>query len=483
MKSQVFNPYLPEWEYVPDGEPHVFGDRVYVYGSHDRFGAKMFCVDDYVCWSAPVDDLSDWRYEGVIYRRNQDPKNRLGLRLLFAPDAVQGTDGRYYLFYAFDFMGIMGVAVCDEPAGAYEFLGHVSWPDGTPYGKRAGDGLPFDPGVLVDDDGRVWLYTGFATPVPALATGLHRCASEGGYVLELEPDMTTIRGEQRLLFPKVGPGSFEDHAFFEASSIRKHGDTYVFVYSSEHNHELCYATSKRPDGGFAYGGTLVSLGDVGLDGREGEKDAVNYLGNTHGGLLRLGEGADERWYVFYHRQTNRSSYARQACAERLEGNPVSGFSQARVTSCGLNGGPLVGQGTYSARIACVLRSGEGVGRVDGSFPRVRLARHPYFTQEGRGKDARQYIANLRDGAVVGFRDFDLSGLSHVSLTVRGKGQGGFAVATDEDFWSVLGTVDVLDAGGEWKKFEGDVGSAGECEALYLRAVGDVRFDLLEVELS
>lgn len=31
MKSQVFNPYLPSWEYVPDGEPHEFGDRVYVF--------------------------------------------------------------------------------------------------------------------------------------------------------------------------------------------------------------------------------------------------------------------------------------------------------------------------------------------------------------------------------------------------------------------------------------------------------------------
>jgi hypothetical protein len=70
--SQVFNPYLPSWEYVPDGEPHVFGDRVYVYGSHDRFGAPIFCVNDYVCWSASVDDLTDWRYcftgTGVPYR-------------------------------------------------------------------------------------------------------------------------------------------------------------------------------------------------------------------------------------------------------------------------------------------------------------------------------------------------------------------------------------------------------------------------------
>ena len=142
------NPFLPEWEYVPDGEPHVFGDRVYLYGSHDRFGAPIFCVGDYVCWSAPVDDLAAWREEGVIYRRGQDPANRLGLRLLFAPDVARGTDGRYYLFYAFDFMGTIGVAVCDSPAGRYEYLGCVHYPDGTPYGRRAGDGFAFDPAVL-----------------------------------------------------------------------------------------------------------------------------------------------------------------------------------------------------------------------------------------------------------------------------------------------------------------------------------------------
>lgn len=100
-KQQAVNPFLPGWEYIPDGEPRIFHDRVYLYGSHDHFGAPIFCVGDYVCWSAPVDDLADWRYEGVIYKRNQDPKNALGLHLLFAPDVVQGTDGRYYLYYAF----------------------------------------------------------------------------------------------------------------------------------------------------------------------------------------------------------------------------------------------------------------------------------------------------------------------------------------------------------------------------------------------
>ena len=35
MKKQAFNPYLPSWEYIPDGEPYVFDGRIYIYGSHD----------------------------------------------------------------------------------------------------------------------------------------------------------------------------------------------------------------------------------------------------------------------------------------------------------------------------------------------------------------------------------------------------------------------------------------------------------------
>ena len=52
--KQAVNPYRPSWEYVPDGEPYVFGDRVYVYGSHDFFQGDVYCMGDYVGWSAPV---------------------------------------------------------------------------------------------------------------------------------------------------------------------------------------------------------------------------------------------------------------------------------------------------------------------------------------------------------------------------------------------------------------------------------------------
>ena len=68
MKEAV-NPYLPSYEYIPDGEPHVFDGRVYIYGSHDKFNGRFFCMNDYVSYSAPVDDLKSWRYEGVIWRK------------------------------------------------------------------------------------------------------------------------------------------------------------------------------------------------------------------------------------------------------------------------------------------------------------------------------------------------------------------------------------------------------------------------------
>lgn len=105
------------WEHIPDGYTCVFGDRLYVFGSHDKEGGDGFCELDYVSWSCPVDDLSDWRREGVIYRKDSDPYNKDCLPL-FAPDVVQGRDGKFYLYYSVKFQDSINVAVCDTPAGS-----------------------------------------------------------------------------------------------------------------------------------------------------------------------------------------------------------------------------------------------------------------------------------------------------------------------------------------------------------------------------
>lgn len=477
---QAVNPYLPSWEYIPDGEPYVFGDRVYVYGSHDKFNAPIFCVNDYVCWSAPVNDLSNWTCSETIFSKKQDPMNFTGLHLLFAPDVVRGVDGRFYLYYAFDFLGTMGVAVCDSPDGRYEFYGHVHYKDGTLFGRRKNDEFPFDPGVLVDDDDRVYLYSGFATKVPAILSRFHSLKNSGGVIIELESDMVTIKAEPKLLFPRKGnnpPDEFAGHEFFEASSIRKIDGKYVFVYSSANNHELCYAISDRPDGGFKFGGTLVDQGDLYLNGNEDESRALNYLGNTHGGMVELGDD----WYIFYHRQTNQHSYSRQACAEKLARKANGGFRQAEVTSCGLNNGPLKGTGIYPSYIACNLWAKEGTARYDKAFPKKD---HPYFTQNGKDGDenAIQYIANMKDGAVAGFKYFDMDEASQIKIWFGGTCKGQILVSYEPEFGKNCAVMDI-DGKGECIEVTGALESSKKVSPLYFKYVGSGAIDFYGFELK
>lgn len=201
---------------------------------------------------------------------------------------------------------------------------------------------------------------------------------------------------------------------------------------------MCYATSQSPDRDFSYGGTLVSQGDIFLDSNLSEKHAANYLGNTHGGLLKL----EDKWYVFYHRQTNRHSYSRQACAEKLRRNENGAFLQAEVTSCGLNDGPLKGKGRYEARIACNLWGKNGTGRYDGPFPKWRLRNHPYFTQDGpdREDSGNQYIANMRDGAVAGFKYFAFKDAAEIKVHCTGSANGRLQVSTAPDFSTLCADI-------------------------------------------
>ena len=256
---QVINPYLPNWEYVPDGEPYVFGDRVYVYGSHDFFGGDVYCMGDYVCWSAPADDLADWRCEGVIFRKDQDPENGDLQGNLYAPDVTVGPDGRYYLYYVLSSRNIVSAAVSDRPEGPFDFYGYVRYPDGTRLGEKEGDEPQFDPGVLTEGD-RTYLYTGFC--------GMGDTSRHGAMCTVLGPDMLTITEAPRFIAPGVmysqGTG-YEGHEFFEAPSIRKRNGLYYFIYSSIKFHELCYAVSREPTGGFVYKGVIISSCDKGID--------------------------------------------------------------------------------------------------------------------------------------------------------------------------------------------------------------------------
>lgn len=344
--KQVFNPYLPLDVYIPDGEPHIFGDRIYIYGSHDKEGGDAFCMLDYEVFSASVKDLTNWRSEGIIYRADQDPDYSEKYRDMYAPDVVQGNDGRYYLYYAMSggcFTGAIHVAVCDTPAGKYEYYGCVRNRDGSPYTRQ----ITFDPGII-NDEGIIRLYYGWSLAVePDILT---KCSGDdnekenldavnnmdfkeelvqvqmamfeksreelenepqgtmGSYTVVLDDDMLTVKSEPKRIVPgqfDAAGTCFEGHAFFEASSIRKIGESYYFIYSSEVSHELCYAVSKYPDKNFIYGGVIISNGDIGY-GKRRKEDRLAATGNNHGSIVCI-EG---QWYIFYHRQTHKTTYSR-----------------------------------------------------------------------------------------------------------------------------------------------------------------------------
>lgn len=464
-EKPAFNPYLPSWEYIPDGEPYIFGDRVYIYGSHDYYNGYVFCMGDYVCWSAPTDDLGNWRYEGVIYERCADPMNREGKMCLYAPDVTVGTDGRYYLYYVLDKTSVISVAVSDTPAGRYEFYGYVRYPDGTRLGEAEGDEPQFDPGVITEGE-TTYLYSGFC--------GKGDKSRTGSRAVILDRDMITVKAAPVTVIPgcEYSKGTeFEGHAFFEASSIRKFNGRYYLIYSSEVMHELCYAVSDNPLGGFEYGGVLISNSDVGIDSYKPADLPMAYGANNHGSVIKIGGS----YYVFYHRHTNGTWYSRQGCAERLTMKSDGSFIQAEITSCGLNGKPLTGRGEHPAYLACNLFTEKHslyVGEENA----------PKVMQDGKdGDEETGYIGNITKGAAAGFKYFDCRGVKRVSVTTRGYARGKYQVSTS---WNgePLGEIEV-DFSNVWEKYSAEISVPDGVNSIYLKFTGEGTSMLKSFELE
>ena len=388
------NPFLPLNEYIPDGEAHVFGSRVYLYGSHDAAGSKRFCIDDYVVWSADVNDLNNWTCHGKSYLKTQDPHTKNGEPVdFYAPDCVRGNDGRYYLYYCAmgpntENFGPLSVAVSDSPEGPFEYLGDVKNPDGT----VVKDFLTNDPTVL-NDGGRIYLYWGwglgrdfrsrFWKPVydRVLSRISHRSREfinsikpsvlSCGFA-ELEEDMLTVKEKPKAVLDSMTTADKKSelykHAFYEAPSIRKFGKLYYLVYSSGQNNELAYATSEYPDHGFQYRGVIISNSDLRYKGNTERK---NNSGTIHGSI----EEINGDYYVFYHRCTNNTDFSRQACCEQIEIDESGFIKQVEMTTNGAFEGPLSGKGTYNAGLCCNLitpRSVKlGVGKAQNDMLPIR----------------------------------------------------------------------------------------------------------------
>ncbi len=460
----AFNPYLPNNEFVPDGEPHVFNDRLYVYGSHDRYGGDVFCMEPYVCYSAPIDDLTDWQYHGVIYTGIDDPLNDTKERRMYAPDVLEHNN-HYYLFYGLDTCCTISVAIADNPEGPFSFYGNVHYPDGVVLGTKDTDRNQFDPGVFKDDDGTIYVYSGFS-PDPGTIEfikktfpddpNIYKATSDGNWAYRLKDDMLTVDSDLIKLLPGLansqGTG-FEGHEFYEASSMRKYNGKYYLIYSSVNQHELCYAMSDYPDKDFVYKGVLHSNCNLGFD----DKPAY-YFGNNHGSLVKI----NDDYYIFGHRHTHTSQYQRQGVAEKITMNEDGTFNQAEMTSCGLNGKPLSCHETYPAYIACVLMSGSGAGELG----KVDNELHPRISMD---ENMESYIVNMQDKAICGFKYFDFKDVGSIRIEVQSTASGMFEVYNDLN-QAPIASIQVDDTD-TWKWYESLVNIDDGVYPLYFRYIG------------
>ena len=419
--TTVGNPYLPLWEHIPDGEPYVFEDpdnpgkyRVYVYGSHDNLITE-YCGRDQVVWSASVDSLNRWRYDGVILVVD---KNRDGEKfdsagtadVLYAPDVTMTTDAtgkKTYWLFPNDQTGYRNglIAKSDRPDGPFEVC---NWSKKNP---NLVDGvLQFDPAVFVDDDGRVYGYWGF----------------ERSYAAEFDPQtMATVKPGTKVVEDMIsGRNQQGRFKFFEASSIRKIKDKYVFIYSRfteegefglpSSNYTLAYCYSDAPLGPWTYGGTII-------DGRGREKDEQGNViasatpdGNTHGSICEI----NGQWYVFYHRQTGTNEYARQAMVAPIEVKVEEGkggkveISEGEYNSNGFALDGLDPFECHSAGICCWYTGPKPAthewpnNTFYGSYVAAGYGTDDKFDAPYDLKNNTNLVVNNTDGSIVGYKYFN-----------------------------------------------------------------------------
>lgn len=219
------------------------------------------------------------------------------------------------------------------------------------------------------------------------------------------------------------PGVFR---FFEASSIRKIKDKYVFIYSRFtadgdfglpiSNYTLAYAYSDHPLGPFTYGGTII-------DGRAREIDEQGNVfasatidGNTHGSICQI----KGQWYVFYHRQTGTDEFARQAMVAPITVSVEEGpggkveISEGEYNSEGFALEGLDPLERHSAGIACWYTGPKPAvhewpnNKFYGSYVASAYGTDDKFKAPYDIRNNTNPVVNNTDGSIVGYKYFNFS---------------------------------------------------------------------------
>ncbi len=474
------NPYMPLWEHVPDGEPHVFWSeddnewRVYVYGSHDISEGTNFCGLNYVTWSAPVYDLSDWRYEGIIYEDNNS-----GIFSLFAPDTDYDVYTDTYYITIPEVFTRVTLRRSDSPAGRFDaegagregslfafasssifdpviyiengemyIMGSSSGPSSMPRGPGGFGGQDdSEPEVLADPITTMPEEVKAAKEVDGYTSGMRQIAII--YKMKKDPS----EGVESISWCPTDKNLFLP--VYEGTSLRRDPDTgaYIMVYvateydsegenPAEYNSTLAYAYTYDLMGTWHYGDNGLNGKDIvnvknaddgvtsgnkgnvisdtsGRYVRNSETGEIEFTSvptyphnNNHGGMAKI----NGEWFIFGHRHSGVGRGGRQGIMEKLDvtydgDKPI--ISPMEMTSSGA-AGSLDAYKVWNAGIVCYLTAGIDEP-ASGQGVDTTAAYVVYGIDSTKTHAAP--LANLRNSHVAGYKYLDFGNQQNVALNL------------------------------------------------------------------
>jgi len=250
-------------QYSADPSARVFGNRVYLFPSHDIFATPgkgrvgWFCMEDYHVFSSA--DLTDWTDHGMIVTQNKVPWVRPDSYSMWAPDCIE-RNGKYYFYFPTSAKDTVtygrgftiGVAVASKPEGPYI-------PESTPIKGVRG----IDPNVFIDKDGQAYLYW-----------------SAGNiYAAKLKENMTELASEVFTLKDLPTKGLKEGPYLFERNGIYY----LTFPHVENKTERLEYFIGDNPLGPFKTGGVIMDESESGC-------------WTNHHSVIQF----KNQWYLFYH---------------------------------------------------------------------------------------------------------------------------------------------------------------------------------------
>ena len=350
---------------------------------------------------------------------------------------INGQD-KFFLYFSNSAGGI-GVLEADTPIGPWrDPLGRALITHSTP--GVAGVVWLFDPAVLVDDDGKAYLYFGGGIPGGNNQTQEDWANPRTARVIQLGDDMISTVGEAKVI---------DAPYMFESSGIHKYNGKYYYSYCTNFGPrpqgedvpaagEIAYMISDNPMGPFTYVGNVL-------------KNPHHFFGvggNNHHAIFEF----EEQWYIVYHAQT----VAKAQLGDGL------GYRSPHINKVEYYDNGLMKD---------IIGDRYGISQLKPLNPYQRVEAETIAWQKGITTEECSapggYVAsinlnvtNIDDGdwLAVANADFGADGPSIFSANVAASVGGQIEIRIDSPEGRVIGTLDIESTGGdhEWKLLQCDV---------------------------